>query len=68
MRDHCSVSPFIVLEKEELRFGEIADERWGTRAKISLPGGGEIEHMKQNTRHVWERNQTKSPRRQSLVW
>jgi catechol 2,3-dioxygenase-like lactoylglutathione lyase family enzyme len=30
------------LEKKGVRFGEIAEERWGTRTTISLPGGGEI--------------------------
>ena len=35
------------LEKKGVRFGEIAEERWGTRTTISLPGGGEIGHMSQ---------------------
>jgi hypothetical protein len=30
------------LEKKAVRFGEISEERWGTRTTISLPGGGEI--------------------------
>jgi hypothetical protein len=30
------------LKKKGARFGEIAEERWGTRTTISLPGGGEI--------------------------
>ena len=30
------------LKKKGVRFGEIAEERWGTRTTISLPGGGEI--------------------------
>jgi hypothetical protein len=30
------------LEKKGVRFGEIGEERWGTRTTISLPGGGEV--------------------------
>jgi len=30
------------LEKKGVRFGEISEERWGTRTKLSLPGGGEM--------------------------
>ncbi len=30
------------LGKKGVRFGEIAEEQWGTRTAISLPGGGEI--------------------------
>lgn len=30
------------LWKKGVRFGEIAEEQWGTRTTISLPGGGEI--------------------------
>jgi catechol 2,3-dioxygenase-like lactoylglutathione lyase family enzyme len=32
----------VALEKKGVRFGEIAEERWGTRTTISLPGDGEI--------------------------
>ena len=30
------------LKKRGVRFGEMAEERWGTRTTIMLPGGGEI--------------------------
>jgi len=30
------------LEKKGVRFGEISEERWGTRTEIMLPGGGEV--------------------------
>jgi catechol 2,3-dioxygenase-like lactoylglutathione lyase family enzyme len=30
------------LEKKGVRFGEIAEERWGTRTTMLLPGGGVI--------------------------
>jgi catechol 2,3-dioxygenase-like lactoylglutathione lyase family enzyme len=30
------------LEKKGVRFSEIAEERWGIRTTILLPGGGEI--------------------------
>jgi len=30
------------LGKKGVRFGEIAEEQWGTRTRIMLPGGGEI--------------------------
>ena len=30
------------LQKRGVRFGEIAEEQWGTRTTIALPGGGEI--------------------------
>lgn len=30
------------LRKKGVRFGEIAEERWGTRTTISIPGGGTI--------------------------
>lgn len=30
------------LKTKGVHFGEIAEERWGTRTTISLPGGGEI--------------------------
>jgi hypothetical protein len=32
----------LVLEKKGVRFGEIAEEQWGTRTAISLPGGGKF--------------------------
>lgn len=30
------------FKKKGVRFGEISEERWGTRTTISLPGGGEV--------------------------
>jgi catechol 2,3-dioxygenase-like lactoylglutathione lyase family enzyme len=30
------------LEKRGVRFGEISEERWGSRTKLLLPGGGEV--------------------------
>ncbi len=30
------------LKKKGVRFGQIGEERWGTRTTISLPGGGEV--------------------------
>jgi len=30
------------LGKKGVRFGEIAEEQWGTRTRMLLPGGGEI--------------------------
>jgi catechol 2,3-dioxygenase-like lactoylglutathione lyase family enzyme len=30
------------LEKKGVRFSELAEERWGTRTTMLLPGGGEI--------------------------
>lgn len=32
----------VALQKQGVRFGEVAKEQWGTRTRISLPGGGEI--------------------------
>ena len=32
----------ITLQKKGVRFGEVAEERWGTRTTISLPGGGKL--------------------------
>jgi len=30
------------LGKKGVRFGEIAEEQWGTRTRMLLPGGGEV--------------------------
>jgi len=30
------------LGKKGVRFGEIAEEQWGTRTRMMLPGGGEV--------------------------
>jgi len=30
------------LAKKGVRFGEIAEEQWGTRTRMQLPGGGEV--------------------------
>jgi catechol 2,3-dioxygenase-like lactoylglutathione lyase family enzyme len=30
------------LEKKGVRFGEVGEERWGTRTTILLPGGGRV--------------------------
>ncbi len=30
------------LQRKGARFGEVAEERWGTRTRMLLPGGGEI--------------------------
>jgi len=30
------------LVKKGVRFGEIAEEQWGTRTRMTLPGGGEV--------------------------
>ncbi len=30
------------LRKKGVRFGEVAEQRWGTLTRIRLPGGGEI--------------------------
>ena len=30
------------LGHKGVRFGEIAEERWGTRTRVLLPGGGEV--------------------------
>ena len=30
------------LEKKGVRFGEVGEERWGTRTTISLRGGGQV--------------------------
>jgi hypothetical protein len=29
-------------QKKGVRFGEVAEERWGVRTSISLPGGGKL--------------------------
>ena len=30
------------LDKKGVRFGEVAEEQWGTRTTIQLPGGGQV--------------------------
>ncbi len=30
------------LRKKGVRFGEMAEEQWGTRTRMLLPGGGEV--------------------------
>lgn len=58
------------MEKKGVRFGEISEERWGTRTTIMLPGGGEIGLYEPNhpvtfgkTTRGRKGTKTKSPRR-----